>query len=217
MHIMDFKAGLMMVILSPFDDFEIYGNIVQATDGAIALKLKAAGPLRAGMDISCLVFDDTEIYEFYSKVIEASGTSLVIEKPSAGGLSSIEKRRFARVDYEIGFVARLMYINNISVEKLAKSFTGTIKNISAGGVLATTNLCLPKDTIFTFKLKIINYIDCIVRLRRVNELPASKMYEMGCEFMNMSIESIKTISMFTFKEQLKKKRKELKESLFKQN
>lgn len=215
MHIMDFKAGLMMVILSPFDDFEIYGNIMQEVDGAIALKLKAAGQLRPGTDISCLAFDDTEIYEFYSKVIEASGTSLIIEKPTADELSSIEKRRFARVDCEIGFVARLMYINNISVEKLAKSFTGTIKNISAGGVLATTNLCLPKDTIFTFKLRLSHYMDCIVRIRRVNELPGSKMYEMGCEFMNMSVENIKAISLFTFKEQLKKKRKELKDSLFK--
>ena len=215
MHIMDFIAGQMMVILAPYDDIEIYGNIVREVDRAIALKLKAPGQLRAGMDISCLVFDDTEIYEFYSKVIEVSGTSLIIHKPTADELSSIEKRRFARADCEIGFVARLMFINNISVEKLTKSFTGTIINISAGGVLATTNLCLPKDTIFTFKLKVINYIDCIVRIRRVNELPGGKMYEMGCEFMNMNVENIKTISMFAFKEQLKKKRKELKDSLFK--
>ncbi|MGE5677097.1 MAG: flagellar brake protein [Pseudomonadota bacterium] len=212
---MDFKAGLMMVILSPFDDFEIYGNIIQALDGAIALKLKAAGQLKAGMDISCLLFDDTEIYEFYSKVVEVSGTSLIVEKPEPDGLLSIEKRRFARVDCEMGFVARLMYINNISVEKLAKSFTGTIKNISAGGVLMTTNLRFPKDTIFTFKLKISSFIDCIARVRRVTELPGDKMYEIGCEFMNMNIDNIKAISMFTFKEQLKKRRKELKDSLFK--
>lgn len=215
MQIMEFKPGQMIVILSPYDEVETYGNIAHTEAGNLALTVKTAGFLKAGWDISCLVFDDTDIYEFYSKVMVAEGVNVKIEKPVGEELSSIEKRRFGRVDCQIGFVAKLMYINNVSVEKLSKTFIGTIENISAGGVLAKTNLCLPKDTIFTFKLKVNYFIDCIVRVRRVSEVPEEKMYEMGCEFINMSIENIKTVSLFTFKEQLKKKRKELNNSLTK--
>jgi c-di-GMP-binding flagellar brake protein YcgR len=108
-----------------------------------------------------------------------------------------------------------MLIHNVSVAKSGKTFTGAIKNISAGGVLAETNLCLPKDTIFSFKLKANYFIECIARVRRVSEVPNEKKYEMGCEFINMSVENIKTIAIFAFQEQLKKKRKELYEGIFK--
>ena len=212
---MEFKAGQMVVILSPFDDVEIYGNITHSKLQDLELTVKTAGLLKEGWDILCLVFDDTDIYEFRSKVKVVDGISIIIERPFGDELFTIEKRRFSRADCEIGFVARLMFINNISVEKLSKTFLGTIKNISAGGVLAETNLCLPKDTIFTFKLKTNYFIDCIVKVRRVSEVPKDKMYEMGCEYINMNVENVKTISMFTFKQQLKMKRKELYDSVFK--
>jgi hypothetical protein len=41
------------------------------------------------------------------------------------------------------------------------------------------------------------------------------MYEMGCEFINMKVENIKEISMFAFKEQLKRKRIELHDNIYK--
>lgn len=212
---MEFKQGQMIVILSPFSDVEIYGNITNIRPGALALTVKTAGLLKEGWDISCLVFDDADIYEFYSRVMAVDGVRVIIEEPLIEGLSTIEKRRFSRVDCNIGFVARLMFINDISVEKMSKTFIGRIKNISAGGMLAETNLCLPKDTIFTFKLKLSYFIDCIVKIRRVSEIPQAKMYEMGCEFINMKVENIKSISMFTFKEQLKKKRIELHDNIYK--
>ena len=212
---MEFKPGQMIVILSPYDNIEIYGNITHTKAGVLELTVKTVSLLKESWDISCLVFDDADIYEFYSKVMVVDGKRVIIEKPSFDKLSTVEKRRFSRVDCSIGFVARLMFINDVSVGKLNKSFVGTIKNISAGGVLAETNLCLPKNTIFTFKLKINYFIDCIVRVRRVNEVPETKMYEMGCEFINMKVENIKEISMFAFKEQLKRKRIELHDNIYK--
>ncbi|MHB1394245.1 MAG: flagellar brake protein [Clostridia bacterium] len=212
---MEFKLGQLVVILSPFTEVELYGNIKFITDRSLTLTVKTAGLLKKGWDVLCIVIDDMDIYEFYSKVEFLEGNTVLIERPIETGLNSIEKRRFSRVDCEIGFVARPIIINNVSVAKSGKTFMGTIKNISAGGVLAETKLCLPKDTVFSFKLKANYFIDCIVRVRRVTEVPNEKIYEMGCEFINMSVENIKTISMFTFKEQLKKKRKELYESIFK--
>lgn len=212
---MEFKLGQLVVILSAFTEVEVYGNIKLITDRTLTLTVKTTGLLKEGWDILCLVIDNMDMYEFYSKVEFLDGTSVLIERPIEKGLSEIEKRRFNRADCEIGFVGRPMIINNVSVAKSGKTFTGVIKNISAGGVLAETNLCLPKDTVFGFKLKTNYFIECIARVRRVSEVPNAKMYEMGCEFINLSEENTKIISMFTFKEQLKKKQKELYESVFK--
>lgn len=212
---MEFKLGQLVVILSPFTDVEAYGNVKSITNEFLTLSVNTAGLLKESWDILCIVLDNTDVYEFYSKVYSLEGTNVVIKRPIGDGLIEIEKRRFSRVDCEIGFVARPMLINNVSVEKLGKTFIGTIKNISAGGILAETNLCLPKGTVFSFKLKVNYFIDCIARIRRVTEMIDEKKFEMGCEFLNMSIEDIKTISMFTFKEQLKRKRKDLYESVFK--
>jgi c-di-GMP-binding flagellar brake protein YcgR len=101
------------------------------------------------------------------------------------------------------------------VSKSSKTFSGTIKNVSAGGILAETNLCFPLNTVFSFKLKANYFIDCVARVRRVSEVPSANKYEMGCEFLDMSLDNVKSISMFTFKEQLKHKRKELYDSVFK--
>lgn len=211
---MDFKTGQMIVILTAYNDMEILGNITGNGAGMITVRVKAAGLLKAGWEVSCLVFDETEIYEFYSRIISAEDNNIALEEPNIDDTNIVEKRRFGRVDCNIGFVARLMFLNDVSVEKLNKSFMGRIKNISAGGMLAETNLCLPKGTIFTFKLKINNFMDCIARVRRVSEVPGEKMYEMGCEFISMKLENIKEVSMFTFKEQLKRKRTELHKSMY---
>lgn len=213
---MEFKPGQLIVILSPFTDVEAYGNVKTIDNEFLTLSMNTAGLLKESWDILCIILDNTDVYEFYSKVNSLEGTNVVITRPIADELNVIEKRRFSRVNCEIGFVARPMLINNVSVEKLGKTFIGTIKNISAGGILAETNLCLPKDTVFSFKLKVNYFIDCIARVKRVTEVPDEKKYEMGCEFINMNIESIKAVSMFTFKEQLKRKRKDLYESVFKQ-
>lgn len=213
---MEFKLGQLVVILSPFTEIELYGNIKFVSEESLTLAIKTAGLLKEGWDILCIIIEDTDIYEFYSRVQYLEGNNIKIDRPVKDRLNIIEKRRFTRVDCEIGFVARPMYINNVSVEKLGKTFTGTIKNISGGGILAETNLCLPKDMVFSFKLKANYFIDCIARVRRINEVPDEKKYLMGCEFINMSTENIKSISLFAFKEQLKKIRKELYESVFMQ-
>lgn len=212
---MEFKLGQFVVILSPFTEVELYGNIKFVSDRSLTLTIKTAGLLKEGWDILCIAIDDTEIYEFCSRVQYLDGGNIMIDRPGKNGMNVIEKRRFSRVDCDIGFVARPMFINNVSVEKLGKTFVGKIKNISAGGILAETNLCLPKDMVFSFKLKVNYFIDCVARVRRVNEVHVEKKYLMGCEFINMSVENIKSISLFTFKEQLKKRRNELYESIFK--
>jgi c-di-GMP-binding flagellar brake protein YcgR len=211
----EFKLGQLVVILSPFTEIEIYGNIKFITDKTITLNIKTAGLLKEGWDILCLIIDETDAYEFYSKVEFLEGNTILIERPVEAGFNIIEKRRFNRVDCEIGFVGRPMLINNVSIAKSGKTFMGTIKNISAGGVLAETNLCFPTDMVFSFKLKVNYFIDCIAKVRRVSEVPNQKKYEMGCEFINLSVEDMKAIAMFTFKEQLKLKRKELYDSIFK--
>lgn len=211
---MNFRLDQLIIVLSPFTEVEVYGNIKFQSARSLTLAVKTAGLLKEGWDILCVVVDDGDIYEFYSRVEFIEGSNVMIEKPVQSGVVSVEKRRFNRVDCDIGFVARLMRINNVSVQKYGKTFVGTIKNISAGGILAETNLCLPVDLVFSFKLKINYFIDCTARITRVSEVPNEKKYLIGCEFIDMSLEDIKSISMFVFKEQLKKKRQELYEDVF---
>ncbi len=211
---MEFKLGQLIVVLSPFTDTELYGSIKYTTDESLTLTVKTAGLLKEGWDILCLALDNSDVYEFYSKVEVLEGNTVLISRPLIDRMSAVEKRRFSRVDCEIAFIGRPMFINNVSIANMGKTFHGRIKNISAGGILAETNLCLPKDMIFGFKLKANYFIDCMAKVKRVNEVPNENKHEMGCEFISMSMEDIKAISMFTFKEQLKRKRKELYESIF---
>jgi len=211
----EFKPGQLVVILSPFTEAEVYGNIKFVSDKSITLSIKNTGILKEGWDILCLIIDETDALEFYSKVESLEGNTIKIERHVEANLCTIEKRRFNRVDCEIGFVGRPMMINNVSIAKSGKTFMGTIKNISAGGVMVETNLCFPTDMVFSFKLKINYFIDCTAKVRRVSEVPNQNKYEMGCEFINMSVEDMKAIAMFAFKEQLKRKRKELYDSIFK--
>ncbi len=213
---MEFRNGQFLVILSPFTDSEAYGYINSITEDSLILSVNPAGFLRNGWEILCIFLENDDIYEFYSEITYLEGNEIIIKKPIENKLNTIEKRRFARVDCEIGFVARPVTINNVSVGKLGKTFLGTIKNISAGGVLAETNLCLPVDSVFSFKLKTNYFIDCTAKVLRVNELPSEKKFQMGCKFVNMRIEDFKAISTFTFKEQLKKKRKQFYETAAKQ-
>lgn len=212
---MEFKLGQLIVMLSPFTDTEIYGNISFALSDLLTVSIKTTGHLKVGWDVLCLVIDDTEIYEFYSRVIELEGSSVIISRPMSTGLSAVEKRRFNRVDCEIGFVGRPMIVNNVSVVKTAKPFSGKIKNLSAGGVLVGSNMELPQNAVFSFKLKVNFFIDCIAIVRRAGEADKDGLFELGCEFINMNIDNVKAISLYTFKEQLKKKRQELYESVFK--
>jgi len=209
---MEFKQGQIVVILSPFTDSEVYGNIKSISKETLTLSVNPTGLLSEGWDILCIILDDTDVYEFYSRINYLEGNNITVKRPKGEGLTTIEKRRFSRADCEIGFVARPMIINNISVSKSGKTFLGKIKNISGGGILAETNLCLPLNSVFSFKLKINYFVDCIARVKRVVEVPEEKKFQMGCEFIDIKIEDIKAISLFAFKEQLKKKRKEFYES-----
>lgn len=210
----EFKIGQLIVMLSPFTEVEIYGNVKSIADESLILNVKTAGLVKEDLDILCFVLDNTDVYEFYSKVEQLEGNDVKIKKPSIEELSSIEKNEFNMVECEIGFVSRLLSINDVSVGKLGKTFLGTIKNMSMGSILAETSLCLPKGTVFSFKLKVNYFIDCMARVREITEIPDEKKYEMDCELMNMSIESIKIISTYIFREQLKRKQKELYKSMF---
>lgn len=211
----DFKQDQMIVILSAFTEVEVYGNIKRINDESITLTVKPAGLLKEGWDILCLVLGSDEIYEFYSSVEFLEANNIVIKRPEETEMTFIEKRKFNRVEYETGFVGRPMVINNISVAKSGKTFMGRIKNISAGGILAETDLCLPQDTIFCFKLKVNYFIDCTAIVKRVDENQEDGKYQMGCQFVNMNLEDTKAISIFVFKEQLRIRRRELYESVFK--
>jgi len=205
----DFKQGQLIVILSAYTDVEVYGTVNYLRSDSILLSVKPAGLLNKGWDILCLLLGSDEIFEFHSTVESIDGSSIMIRKPIETSMNSIEKRRFSRVEYEIGFVGRPLLINNVSVAKYGKTFIGKTINISAGGILAETNLCLPVNTVFSFKLKINYFVDCTAVVKRVTECPEGGKYHMGCQFIDMSLEDIKAISLFAFRERLKRRRMEL--------
>ncbi len=209
---MDFFVGQLIVVLAPYVEQELYTSIKNIAEDRLTLTVKSANILSQGKDLLCIAINGTDIFEFYSRVEEVYENNIYITKPIKTGVSFAEKRRFNRMDCRIGFVGRPLMINDIIMTNTDKQFTGTILNISAGGVLAETGLNLPEFMVFKFKLKLNYFMDCTAMIKRVIPSSVPGLFEAGCEFMEMSLDDLKTISLYVFKEQLKVRRKELNKS-----
>lgn len=206
---MKFIQGQLITILAPFMDYEVYANVSQINDDSILLEMKTNTDIPFNKDILCIVVEEDNIFEFYTQVITKERNSILVRKPEVNEYSVIEKRKFNRVDCNIGFVATPISINNIPIPNSDKKFTGMIKNISAGGVLVESNLKLPEEMVFAFKLKLNFFLDCKARIIRTLPVENDTIYQSGCQFVDNNIDNIKTISFYAFKEKLAEKRKEL--------
>ncbi|MDF2841290.1 MAG: PilZ domain [Clostridia bacterium] len=209
---MNFDNGQLVIILAPFMDYEIYATVKQIMNENIILEMKADMEVPIGKEFLCIVVDNESVFEFYTQIDGRNGNYIFIKKPAVGGYSAIEKRKFTRVDCYIGFIATPTSINNIAINSKDKKFTGIIRNISGGGVMIESNLNLPKEMNFEFKLKLNFFMDCKAKIIRTEEI-GKDIYHSGCEFIDNSIENIKNISLYTFKEKLKQKRRELNQRI----
>jgi hypothetical protein len=151
------------------------------------------------------------MFEFYTQIIARKDNNIFVKLPANNEYNTLEKRKFNRVDCTIGFVATPTLINNVVLRNSDKKFSGIIKNISGGGVMVETNLNLPIGMVFTFKLKLNFFVECKAKVIRTIALDKDT-YESGCQFVDCSIESTKTISLYAFKEKIKQKIKELNQS-----
>jgi c-di-GMP-binding flagellar brake protein YcgR len=208
---MQFVHGQLIVILAPFMDYEIYASVKQFDKDTLVLETKTSTDLPVSKDILCIAVEDNNMFEFYSQIDIKEDNLIFIKKPQTNQLNVIEKRNFNRIDCNIGYIASPISINNKSILNSDKKFTGTIRNISGGGILAETSLNLPAGMVFSFKLKLNFFIDCKVKVIRTIATDDG-IYHSGCQFIDMDLESIKAISLFGFKEQLKKKQKDLNNS-----
>ncbi|HYE11595.1 MAG TPA: PilZ domain-containing protein [Patescibacteria group bacterium] len=205
---MNLVKGQLLIILAPFIDYEIYANINQLSDEGIMLELKADMEVPIDKEILCIVVDEANMFEFYTKVTAKNEKFIFIKQPKDSEFNAIEKRKFNRVDCNIGFVATPVSINNISIHNSDKKFTGVIKNISGGGVLIESNLNLPVNMTFNFKLKLNFFLDCKAKVVRTDATDKT-IYHSGCQFIESTLDTIKNISLYCFKEKLRQKRKEL--------
>lgn len=224
---MKFEIGQLVIILSPFADIDIYGNITLVSDDYLTLNIRQNWLLKEGWDIVCLVVDGTEMFEFYSVIKYITGKEAIITAPDRNKLHTVEKRRYNRVDCEIGFIGRPVAINDVPINKLyriadgmekytqGKVFSGIVRNIGANGILAETDLILPEGMVFGMKLKVDYFIDCKAVVKRIEKTETGGKCNIGCQFVDMELEYVKAISMFAFREQLKYKRRKLYEQLFK--
>lgn len=224
---MELKNGQLAIVLSPLVDIEIYGNVTSVSDSTVSIQIRQYGFLKPDWDILCLIIDGDTIFEFYSKIEYLRDKEIIVTRPVLAGLNYIEKRRFNRVECDIGFIGRPLRINDVPITRLhdtsnlmqqnalSKVFKGTVRDIGAGGILAETDLHLPEGMVFGLNLRIDYFIECTAVIRRVSGKNRFGVYDNGCEFLQMSLEHVKAISLFTFKQQLKKRRQELYEKLFK--
>lgn len=206
---MQFVHGQLIIILTPFMGYEIYSNVLQFDSNTLVLETKTSTDIPVNSDILCIAIGDNSMFEFYSQVEVKDKNLLFVKRPVDNQLSVIEKRSFNRIDCRISFLAMPISINHISILNSDKKFSGTILNISGGGILAETKLNLPVDMVFSFKLKMNFFIDCKVKVIRTVKASEDDVYQSGCQFIDMDLESIKAISLYAFKEQLNKKREDL--------
>ncbi len=207
---MELILGQLVIILSPLLESEIFGNIKMINDDRIILNIKGAMRLTKFSEILCISVTENGTFEFYSKIEDIVNNTIFIAKPLQENFNIIEQRKFNRMDCEIGFVGSLLRYHDKSLISLGKRFSGTIKNISAGGLLLETNLDIPAGMVIGFKLKLQYFLDCTAIVKRTSKVEEPSTYQAGCQFVNMQLEDIKTISFYVFKEQLKIRQKKLK-------
>ena len=212
---MELKPGQLLVILAPFIDHEIYANIKIVNDDTLTITTKTSPSSLKGKEILCMVVDNAEIHEFYGEIEDLYENTIVISNPKSRGDIYFEQRRFTRVDCNINFMGKPAAINGIPIPNFNKMFTGTVLNLSAGGMLTETKLSLPENLIFTMKLKIDYFVELEARVVRNVSESESGMYETGCQFTNMTLDKVKTLSFYVFKEQLKIRKRELNNSIIK--
>ncbi len=208
---MDILLGQLIVILAPFMDYEVYANVRQVKPDSIVLALKSNAEIPCDREILCIAVDDDNMFEFYTQVMARDGNMVYVKKPETKELSVIEKRKFNRVDCRIGFMGNPVSINNIPIPATDKKFIGTVLNISGGGVLIETNLNLPVDMVFNFKLKLNFFLDCKAKVIRTSAVDKA-FFQSGCQFVSSDLETVKTISMYAFREKLRFMRKELNQT-----
>lgn len=206
---MQFVQGQLIIILVPFLEYEIYSTVRHSDDNTVVLEIRTNKDVPLNKEILCIAVNGDNMFEFYTQIDVRNENLLFIKKPQQDQLNIIEKRNFNRVNCNIGFVASPVSINSMGMHNSDKKFTGLILNISGGGVLTETNLNLPVGMVFSFKLKLNVFIDCKVMVNRTISSAGSNTFHSGCQFIDMDIENVKEISLYTFKEQLKQKRKEL--------
>lgn len=206
---MQFIQRQLVIILAPFIDYEIYAMVKHFDDNTVVLEIKTDKDVPMNKEVLCIAVNGDSMFEFYTQINARNENLLFIKKPQKDQLNVIEKRSFNRVNCDIGFVASPISIGNKTILNSNKQFTGTILNISGGGVLTKTNLNLPVGMVFSFKLKLNTFIDCKVMVNRTIASSEPYTFHSGCQFIAMDLESVKEISLYTFKEQLKHKRKDL--------
>lgn len=206
---MQFIQGQLIIILVPFIDYETYATVKHFDDNSIVLEVKTNKDLPINKEVLCIAVNGDSMFEFYTQINARNENLIFIKRPQLDQLNLIEKRNFNRINCNIGFVASPVSISSKTIYNSDKNFTGLILNISGGGVLTETNLNLPVGMVLNFKLKLNAFVDCKVIVNRTISSPKSNTFHSGCQFTDMDIESVKEISLYTFKEKLKQKRKDL--------
>lgn len=208
---MNFAEGQLMIILAPYIDFEIYATVERFDKDVMILEMKSTVDVPYNTDILCIVIEPESMFEFYTQVITRKGNRIYAKLPDLNEYSPLEKRRFNRADCNISFVATPVSISNVSLKDRDRKFMGVIKNISGGGVKIETNLNLPIGLVFSFKLKLDFFLDCRAEVVRTTAID-NDTFESGCKFVQCSLEDIKAIALYAFKESLNLRRKDLKQA-----
>lgn len=205
---MELKVGQLIVMLTAFVESESYGTVKMIMKDRILINVKGTVMIPKYSEVLCIVVAEDEMFEFYSTVEDIVGDSIFINYTPHAELSAVEKRKFNRIDCDIGFVGNLISYHGKSIIHMGKRFTGIIKNISAGGVMTQTNLDIPEDMEINFKLKLNYFMDCTAIVKRSTKVQ-DNYFQAGCQFMGMNLSDVKEISMFVFKHQLKIIQKDL--------
>ena len=209
---MECKINQLLIILSADMKQECYGNIRNFTSQYIEIGLKTNEDLKVGSELLCLAVDEPDVIEFYSKVIGSKNNTIQILQPIDAKTKKYEKRKFNRIDVSLGFSGICDRIVNSNINIYGKAFNGTVKNISSGGVMMICNLNLPVGLIFRFRLEMGSGMDCAAIIVRTENINNTGLYRYGCEFLNMNIENVKRISLFTFKQHMQILRQHMKDN-----
>ncbi len=185
----------------------IWGTIKDSSEEDIRVEIDGVYAQLEVKKVRCIIAVATKIYVFETLIKEADNNMLVLMTPKKDKVSVLQRREYLRVDTDIPI--RCFLLNDKLVQLAEdKFFPATIKDISGGGLLISTDISLPLETLFVFELE-INKSPMVLTAKvvRNTENPDNSSRDIGCEFIGLDESDRQKIISYCTRLQVKRKKK----------
>ncbi|SDL28782.1 flagellar brake protein [Natronincola ferrireducens] len=200
------KIKLEIDIIPPYLSF--WGVISGVEEEYIVVDIEGEYIQKQEKTVKCTIPSDANICVFYGVIKGCIEGKLILMMPKPDEFEILQRRKYARVPTDFQVNCFLIGYNNKKINS-NKRFIATVKDISGGGVLLSSELFIPIGTVLVFELLLNNDpLVLTVKVLRNIESTNNDNRDLGCEFIGLSHSDQQKIIAYTNKVQLKLKQKQ---------